>query len=112
MMIEDLIHITCSRKNGASKKEIFLAAKAFNLEIEPSTWRRFLYVVSKGRCPDLYCENKRWHCYESEYYKSIVEFVANNKKGVRYMGMAMGVISTWINENHDTFKTIFNPVDY
>lgn len=102
-MIEEFINIICSRKIGASKKEIIETAKLFDFNIDNSMWNRFLYVQSKGKDIGLYCENKRWFSTNSNYYKSIVIFVNNNEKGITDMSTSLGCISAWIDNNHDIF---------
>lgn len=107
-MIEEFIQIICSRKNGASKKEINSTAKLFGFDVKPWMWRRIHYGISRGGSIGLYCENKRWYSFQSDYYKSVVEFVHNNEKGETSMGMSMGCVSYWIDENHDLFCEVFN----
>jgi len=45
IMIEELIQIICSRKNGATKKEIFETAKVFNINIEYLFYTRCYLLV-------------------------------------------------------------------
>lgn len=111
-MIEEFIQIICSRKNGASKKEIFETAKLFDLNIEPWMWSRLHYAISRGGSIGLYCEKKRWYSYQPNYYVSIVEFVSKNEKGVTDMGMAMGCLSRWIDDYHDIFCKKFPLCDF
>ena len=107
-MIEEYIQIICSRKIGASKKEIIETAKLFGFNIDRRIWNRFLYVQSKGKDIGLYSENKRWFSTNSNYYKTIVNFVNNNEKGITDAGMSLGIISSWIDNNHGIFVKTFN----
>jgi hypothetical protein len=111
-MEEQFINIICSRKNGASKKEIFQTAKLFGFEIKPWMWNRIHYAISRGGSIPIYCDKKRWYSFESSYYKSLVKFVNNNEKGVTAMGMSMGVVPTWIDNKHDIFNSIFKHEDF
>lgn len=111
--IDGLFNFICSRRKGATKKEINKIALMFGYEIKPYEWRRIHYALARrSGCLDIYCENKKWFCFRSYYYKNIVEFVNNNTKEKTYMGMAMGGVPFWIQENYELFNKVFKLEDF
>jgi hypothetical protein len=113
-MIEtgQFLDIICSRKKGASKKEINETALKFGYEISPYLWYRIHYAISNGGSINIYCKNKRWFSFENYYYKRLVKFVNENEKEKTHMGMAMGCVPSWITDNHKLFNEIFKFSDF
>jgi hypothetical protein len=111
-MNEDLLNIMASRKSGVFKSEYFYMCERFKLPINKTSWNRFVYVHGKGVALPVYSETGKWYCYDRDYYRSLVEFVHKNPKGVTYMGMAMGVLPSWIDDNHELFVNLFRISDY
>lgn len=110
--IGQFIDIICSRRNGASRKEINETALKFGYEIKPYLWNRIHYAILRSGAVNIYCEKRRWYSFESHYYKKLVKFVNENEKDKTYMGMAMGCVPYWITENYELFNKTFKEKDF
>jgi hypothetical protein len=108
--MEDLLlHIMACRKKGVTKKEFFKACDMFSFYVpqREEGWRRMLYRKKLGYSMGVYNEGKRWFSYENEYHRGLVKFINNNPKGILDMGMALGCVPRWIDENHSLFVKMF-----
>ncbi|MGL6121364.1 MAG: hypothetical protein ACRC0V_12785 [Fusobacteriaceae bacterium] len=107
---EDLLNIICSKKNGATKKEIELIFQKFETEINKQVWNK-IFNLRKINAYILICKGKRWHSTEKEFYKMIICHVLNNDKGNRFLGM-IDSIPFWVDERNELFKSIFHLSDF
>ena len=101
-----IIFALCLRKDGATKKEIFIAMDYFNIQFKESDWQR-LMRMNKYEC-DLFLRGCRWFSWDYCMKRYVQQTLENEDN---FMGFSMYLPSFFV-ENRNKFRSFFSVSDY